>query len=80
MVPTSEQVRICTVLVHCGALRIGGELLEPCAHRARTMHLFGCCLFPRSTMPESELPWLLGCVDILVVPPEQGGDESVVTD
>ena len=28
-----------------------------CLNRARTVHLFGFCLFPKSTMPESELPW-----------------------
>ena len=30
-----------------------------CGNRARTVHLFGYRLFPRSTMPESELLWLL---------------------
>ena len=36
-----------------------GGLHEPCVHRAHTVHLLGYCLFPRSTMPESELPWLV---------------------
>ena len=30
-----------------------------CLNRARTVRLLGYCLFPRSTMPESELPWLV---------------------
>ena len=28
-------------------------------NRARTVHLLGYSLFPRSTVPESELPWLV---------------------
>ena len=42
-----------------------------CMHRARTMHLLGYCLFPRSTMPKSELPGLVPGLAVyppLVVP------------
>ena len=31
----------------------------PCAHRARTVHPFAYSVSTRSTMPESELPWLV---------------------
>ena len=31
----------------------------PCAHRARTVRLFAYSVSTRSTMPESELPWLV---------------------
>ena len=34
-------------------------LPEPCAHRARTVRPFAYYVSTRSTMPESELPWLV---------------------
>ena len=34
-------------------------LPEPCAHRARTVRPFAYSVSTRSTMPESELPWLV---------------------
>ena len=37
----------------------GGVLPEPCAHRARTVRPFAYSVSTRSTMPESELPWLV---------------------
>ena len=36
-----------------------GVLPEPCAHRARTVRPFAYSMSTRSTMPESELPWLV---------------------
>ena len=36
-----------------------GVLPEPCAHRARTVRPFAYSVSTRSTMPESELPWLV---------------------
>ena len=38
---------------------IKGVLPEPCAHRARTVRPFAYSVSTRSTMPESELPWLV---------------------
>ena len=38
---------------------LGGVLPEPCAHRARTVRPFAYSVSTRSTMPESELPWLV---------------------
>ena len=36
-----------------------GVLPEPCAHRARTVRPFAYSVSGRSTLPESELPWLV---------------------
>ena len=36
-----------------------GVLPEPCAHRGRTVRPFVYSVSTRSTMPESELPWLV---------------------
>ena len=38
---------------------LGGVLPEPCAHRARTVRPFAYSVSGRSTLPESELPWLV---------------------
>ena len=40
-------------------LRPLGVLPEPCAHRARTVRPFAYSVSTRSTMLESELPWLV---------------------
>ena len=44
-------------LVECRYTR--GVLPEPCTHRVRTVRPFAYSVSTRSTMPESEMPWLV---------------------
>ena len=56
------------LVAHCR-----GVLPEPCAHRARTVRPFAYSVSTRSTMPESELPWLVVAGLPVYYPPLQRG-------